>query len=89
MENKMKKKQEYLNMIKCQINADLGEHFTKGELPQKLLARDINKSVSWLEGKKEEAIDSLIRLELFQELWDQENNASLFEENKKEFLKLA
>ena len=33
MENKMKKKQEYLNMIKCQINADLGEHFTKGELP--------------------------------------------------------
>lgn len=33
-------------MIKYQINAELGEHFNKGELPQKLIARDINKTLN-------------------------------------------
>ena len=58
-------------MVKSQINRELGEQFSKGELPQKLIARDINKTIANLERQKEEARENLARLELFQEVWEQ------------------
>lgn len=70
MESKMKKKADYQNMIKWQINVELREHFNKGELPQQLIARDINGILGNIEGAKQEARDSLVRLHLFEELWN-------------------
>ena len=59
----------YLEVVRARAQRRIADMFAKGQLPQALIARDINATVQSLEGSKLAARKAVLGLQLFERVW--------------------